>query len=137
MRLHRPLSVLLSVLASLALAGTALTADLAALVGNLTSGGLSEREAAITALAASGEERAVPILDALAAGQLYIRNSDKLVVIGKVDGNKLALSEAISAKPAGTAAPKPTAVKVAAAAPPAKAAPVLVKPAAKPARKKA
>ncbi|MDB5489095.1 MAG: Amino acid or sugar transport system, permease protein [Reyranella sp.] len=99
----RPFSVLLSVLASLALAGTALAADLAALVGNLTSGGLSEREAAITALATSGDERAVPILEALAAGQLYIRNSDKLVVIGKIDGNKLALSEAISAKPAGGA----------------------------------
>lgn len=103
MLLHRPFSVLLSVLVSLALAGTALAADLTALVGNLTSGGLSEREAAITALATSGDERAVPILEALAAGQLYTRNSDKLVVIGKVDGNKLALTEAISAKPAGSA----------------------------------
>jgi urea transport system permease protein len=103
MLLHRPLSVLLSVLASLALAGTALAADLTALVGNLTSGGLSERAAAITALAASGEERAVPILEALAAGQLYTRNSDKLAVIGKVDGNRLALSEAISGKSAGSA----------------------------------
>ena len=42
-----------------------------------------------------------------------------------------------AAKPAGKAAPKTKAVKVEAAAPPAKAAPVLVKPAAKPARKKA
>ena len=64
----RPASVLLSVLASLALAGAALAADLATLVGNLTSGGLSEREAAITALAASGDERAVPILEALVPG---------------------------------------------------------------------
>ena len=103
MLLHRPFSVLLSVLASLALAGAALAADLTALVGNLTSGGLSEREAAITALATSGDERAAPILEALGAGQLYIRNSDKLVVIGKVDGNRLALSEAISGKPAGSA----------------------------------
>ncbi len=99
----RPLSVLLSVLVSLALAGTALAADLTALVGNLTSGGLSERERAINALAASGEERAAPILEALAAGQLYVRISDKLAVIGKADGNKLALTEAISGKPAGSA----------------------------------
>ena len=62
MLLHRPFSVLLSVLASLALAGAALAADLTALVGNLTSGGLCEREAAITALATSGDERAAPIL---------------------------------------------------------------------------
>jgi urea transport system permease protein len=99
----RPASVLLSVLASLALVGAALAADLATLVGNLTSGGLSEREAAITALAASGDERAVPILEALGAGQLYARTSDKLVVIGKTDGNKLALTEAVSGKPAGNA----------------------------------
>jgi urea transport system permease protein len=99
----RPASVLLSVLASLALAGAALAADLATLVGNLASGGLSEREAAITALAASGDERAVPILEALGAGQLYTRTSDKLVVIGKTEGNRLALTEAVSGKPAGNA----------------------------------
>jgi urea transport system permease protein len=99
----RPASVLLSVLASLALAGAALAADLATLVGNLASGGLSEREAAITALAASGDERAAPILEALGAGQLYTRTSDKLVVIGKTDGNRLALTEAVSGKPAGNA----------------------------------
>jgi urea transport system permease protein len=99
----RPLSVLLSLLVSLALAGTALAADLTTLVGNLTSGGLSEREAAITALAASGDERAAPILEALGAGQLYVRTSDKLAVIGKPDGNKLALTEAVSGKPAGSA----------------------------------
>ena len=63
MQFIRPFSVLLSVLASLALAGAAYAADLATLVGNLASGGLSEREAAITALAASGDERAVPILE--------------------------------------------------------------------------
>jgi urea transport system permease protein len=88
---------------SLALAGTALAADLTALVGDLTSGGLSERERAINALAASGEERAAPILEALAAGQLYVRTSDKLAVIGKADGNKLALTEAVTGKPAGSA----------------------------------
>jgi urea transport system permease protein len=99
----RPASVLLSVLASLALAGAALAADLATLVGNLASGGLSEREAAITALAASGDERAAPILEALGAGQLYTRTSDQLVVIGKTDGNRLALTEAVSGKPAGNA----------------------------------
>ncbi|MDP3243702.1 MAG: urea ABC transporter permease subunit UrtB, partial [Reyranella sp.] len=103
MQFIRPFSVLLSVLASLALAGAAHAADLATLVGNLASGGLSEREAAITALAASGDERAVPILEALGAGQLYTRTSDKLVVIGKTDGNRLALTEAVSGKPAGNA----------------------------------
>ena len=103
MHFIRPFSVLLSVLVSLALVGAVHAADLATLVGNLASGGLSEREAAITALAASGDERAVPILEALGAGQLYTRTSDKLVVIGKTDGNRLALTEAVSGKPAGNA----------------------------------
>ncbi|MFN4015135.1 MAG: urea ABC transporter permease subunit UrtB [Reyranella sp.] len=103
MPLLRPVSVLLSLLASLALAGAALAADLATLVGNLTSGGLSEREAAITALAASGEERAAPILEALAAGRLYVRTSDKLAVIATTDGNRLALTDAVTGNPAGTA----------------------------------
>src|SRR4051812_27544711 len=100
----RPILVLASALASLLLAGGAFAADLATLVGNLTLGGFSERETAITALATSGEERAASILEALAAGQLYVRTSDKLVVIGRTDGNQLALSEAISGKPAGSAA---------------------------------
>src|SRR5258708_36653369 len=97
----RPIVVLLSALASLLLAGGAFAADLAALVGNLTTGDFSERETAITALATSGEERAAPILEALAAGQLYVRTSDKLVVIGRTVGHPLALGEAILRKPAG------------------------------------
>jgi len=100
----RPILVLVSALASLLLAGGTFAADLATLVGNLAVGGFSERETAITALATSGEERAAPILEALAAGQLYVRTSDKLVVIGRTDGNQLALSEAISGKSAGSAA---------------------------------
>jgi len=99
----RPFAFLLPVLASLALAGTASSADLAALVGNLTVGGFGERGSAIAALAASGEDRAAPILEALAAGQLYVRTADKLVVIGKGDGNALALSDAISGKAVGSA----------------------------------
>ncbi len=99
----RLLATLFSLLASVLLGGAAMAADLAGLVSNLTTGGLSDREAAITALAASGEERAAPILEALAAGQLYVRTADKLAVIGTPAGNDLALTDAISGKPVGTA----------------------------------
>jgi urea transport system permease protein len=99
----RSLAGLLSVLAAVLIAGAGLAADLPALVGNLTTGGFGDRETAIAALAASGDSRAAPILQALAAGQLYVRQSDKVVVIGKPDGNQLSLSEAITGKPAGTA----------------------------------
>jgi hypothetical protein len=99
----RVLGGLLSAIAVLCLAGMALAADLATLVTNLTAGGYSERDAAIGALAASGEARAAPILQALSAGQLYVRTDDKAVVIGKGEGKQIALTDAITGKPAGTA----------------------------------
>jgi urea transport system permease protein len=104
MSLKRLLGGLLPVLASLLFAGSAVAADLAGLVTNLVTGGYSERDAAITALAASGEERAAPILQALGAGELYVRNADKVVVIAKGSGKQLALIDAITGKEAGTAA---------------------------------
>src|ERR1700744_3091674 len=103
MSLKRFLGALLPVLAVLMMAGAAAAADLATLVTNLVTGGYSDRDAAITALAASGEARAAPILQALGDGTLYVRTSDKLVVIGKGSG-KLALTDAITGKDAGSAA---------------------------------
>ena len=97
----RLLAGVLSALAAVLIAATAWAADLQALVTNLTTGSFGDRETAIGALAASGEARAAPILEALAAGQLYVRKADNVVVIGKADGNKLALTEAVSGKPAG------------------------------------
>src|ERR1700681_2692864 len=97
----RPLVVLLSALASLLIAGFALAADLPALVGSLTTGSFGDRETAVVALATSGDARAAPIREALAAGQLYVRKSDNLVLIGRTDGNQLALTEAISGKSIG------------------------------------
>ena len=99
----RLLGGLLSAIAVLCLAGMALAADLTTLVTNLTTGGYSERDAAIGALAASGEARAAPILQALSAGQLYVRTDDKAVVIGKGEGKQVTLTDAITGKPAGTA----------------------------------
>src|SRR4051812_40815066 len=98
----RPLAMLLSALASVLIAATSFAADLPALVGSLTTGSFGDRETAIEAMAASGDPRAAPILEALGAGQLYVRKSDNLVLIGKPDGNQLALSEAISGKAAGS-----------------------------------
>ena len=80
-------AVLLSVLASLLIAGSAVAADLPALVGSLTTGSFGDRETAVGALATSGDARAAPILEALAAGQLYVRQSDNLVLIGEIQGN--------------------------------------------------
>jgi urea transport system permease protein len=92
-----------SALAAVLIAATAAGADLPALVTNLTTGGFGDRESAIGALAASGQARAAPILEALGAGQLYVRKSDNAVVIGRPEGNQLALSDAVTGKPAGGA----------------------------------
>ena len=92
-----------SALAAMAIAVPAFAADLQTLVTNLTTGGFGDRETAIGALLASGEARAAPILEALAAGQLYVRQADKVVVIGKPEGNQLALQDAVTGKPAGRA----------------------------------
>jgi urea transport system permease protein len=99
----RLLGGLLSAICALCLAATALAADLATLVNNLSAGGYSDREAAINALAASGEARATPVLQALGAGELYVRTSDKVVVIGKGSGKQLDLIDAVTGKDAGTA----------------------------------
>ena len=102
MSLLRLLAGFLSALASVAIAGAALAADLPSLVNNLTAGSFGDRETAIGALAASGDARAAPILEALGAGQLYVRKSDKTVVIGKPAGNQLALTDALTGAAAGT-----------------------------------
>jgi urea transport system permease protein len=102
MRLLRSLAGLLSALASMVVAAAVFAADLQTLVTNLTTGGFGDRETAIGALAASGDARAAPILEALAAGQLYVRKSDNAVVIGKPTGGQLALADAVTGKPAGT-----------------------------------
>lgn len=99
----RLLGGLFAAICALCLAGTAMAADLPTLVTNLVSGGYSEREEAIAALATSGEARAAPILQALGAGQLYVRTADKAVVIGKGDGKQIAITDAITGKDAGTA----------------------------------
>src|ERR1700756_3340274 len=99
----RLLGGLLSAIAVLCLAGMALAADLPTLVTNLVTGGYSDRDAAITALAASGEARAAPILQALGDGALYVRNADKVVVIAKGSGKQLALTDAMTGKDSGTA----------------------------------
>ena len=98
----RLLGGLLSAIVALCIASMAMAADLATLVANLAEGGYSDRETAIGALAASGEARAATILQALSAGELYVRTADKVVVIGKGEGKSITLFDAVTGKPAGT-----------------------------------
>src|SRR5690349_16937218 len=84
-RLMRLIALLV---AAFMLAGPALAADATAVqVDALGKGGFPEREAAIAALATTGDQRVVPILQALVDGTLYTRKSDgKVVLTAKASG---------------------------------------------------
>jgi urea transport system permease protein len=83
--LHAIITLLLALLFSApAFAQSAATP---AMVDALGQGGFSEREAAVNVLAATGDPRVVPILQALSDGTLYLRKSDnKVVLAGKAGG---------------------------------------------------
>ena len=81
------------------LAVGALAQDVGGLVNALAPGDFKAREAAVAALAASGSEATVPVLEALSAGNLHVRKADQKVFITTSKGDMLALTD-----PAGLAA---------------------------------
>ena len=71
-------------------------ASLRPLVDALGKGSFSDTEKQIAALAATGDAAVVPALEALTNGDLYVRKSDKRVVIGKRAGGSLALTDPLT-----------------------------------------
>ncbi len=63
----------------------------------LTAKGFKAKIAAVENLAATGDERAVPALEALMAGELHVRKSDGKVVIAQRQGSVYVLTDPISA----------------------------------------
>jgi urea transport system permease protein len=78
--------------------------DVGTLVNALAPGNFKEREAAVAALASSGATEAVPVLEALAAGTLFVRKSDKKVFIVDGGGDTFSLTDPIGMAAAGEAA---------------------------------
>ncbi len=76
--------------------GIAEAQDRAALVAALAEGGYGDKEAAIQALAATGDSDLAPTLRAMADGQLYTRKSDGLVVIAAPAGRNLQLLDPLT-----------------------------------------
>ncbi|WP_349358163.1 urea ABC transporter permease subunit UrtB [Stappia sp.] len=74
------------------------------LVDALAGGGFDETQAQIDALAATGDPRAAPVLEALAEGDLYARASDGRVFVGARDGRDYRLTDPLTGADAGTAA---------------------------------
>jgi urea transport system permease protein len=79
--------------------------DVRALLSGLAEGSFEETENAVAALAATGDPRVAPALQALSDGDLYVRKADGAVVIGrKTGGRNLALSDPLSREALGEAA---------------------------------
>lgn len=94
---------ILAILILLCSFAAALAQDVGVLVNALGAGNFKDREAAITALAATGSEATVPVLEALGAGNLYLRKSDKKVFITTAKGEALALIDPVGLAVVGEA----------------------------------
>ena len=94
----RPLFILLCLLIA---ALPARADDLAALLEKLPAGSYSDRIAVVGEIAALGDARAVPVLEALAKGNLRTRKSDKRLVLAIKDGKQYALSDPLSGEDLG------------------------------------
>jgi urea transport system permease protein len=77
--------------------------DANALLNALAMGSFAERGAAITALISSGNASAVPVLQALSDGALYMRKSDKKVFITLQEPNGIKLVDPTTMGDAGIA----------------------------------
>ncbi|HTM79091.1 MAG TPA: urea ABC transporter permease subunit UrtB, partial [Devosia sp.] len=72
-------------------------------VAALGQGGFPEREAAMTALVATGDERVPPILQALSDGSLYRRKADQRVLLAAKSAEAFTLTDPTDGADAGTA----------------------------------
>ncbi|MDO8360100.1 MAG: urea ABC transporter permease subunit UrtB, partial [Devosia sp.] len=102
-RLLRLIAFLIAALAFAVPHAAAQTPDLPALVDALGQGSFPEREAAISALVATGDERVPPILQALTDGNLYLRKSDAKVVLAAKAGSGFALTNPLDGADLGPA----------------------------------
>ena len=75
--------------------------DLKAQINELATAKLPELPAKVQALAATGDPRVVPVLEALGEGDLYFRKSDNAVFLTKATGAKLSLIDPVSGETVG------------------------------------
>jgi urea transport system permease protein len=98
-----PMRLVLTILVFLFLTVSAFAQDVGRLINALGPGDFKQREAAVVALAASGSEATVPVLEALGANNLYIRKADQKVFITAPKGDVLVLTDPVTMAAAGEA----------------------------------
>jgi urea transport system permease protein len=84
-------------------AATIADADLSALVNALGHGSFEDTDKAITALAATGDDRVPAILDHLGNGDLVLRKADGAVLVAVKAGKDLSLADPVSGADLGLA----------------------------------
>ena len=99
-RMRRLISFFSGALVFLTLASFAQAdeAELRELINGLAGGGYDETEAQVQALAATGDPAVVPVLEALAEGDVYERKSDGLVFITRKEGRDYVLIDPLTAE---------------------------------------
>ncbi len=80
---------------------TPVFADFSEQVAALAQGSYSAKETAIEEIAASGDERVIPVLEAMLEGDLYTRESDGVVVIGETSGQTVVLTDPLTQQEIG------------------------------------
>ena len=96
-------AVLVAIVAALLVPVPAGAADIAPQLRALGAGGFNETEKAIEALAATGDARVIAVLQALEAGELYVRKADGSILIGRRVDAGIALTDPLTGKAAGEA----------------------------------
>ena len=98
----RRVACLIAVLAAfIAAAGLAAASDFEAALGKLTDKSFQVKEQAIAEIAASGDERALPILTALQAGDLYFVRKDKRIVFAEKLDKGFSITDALTGEALG------------------------------------
>jgi len=110
-RILQILFVALCLLISTHVVGSRAADDLGALVDQLGVAKLSDMDERISALAKTGDAKAIPVLEALGEGELYQRKSDGKVFLVKAQGADLLLIDPVTGMEAGQA-PKAAMQKV-------------------------
>ncbi len=73
-------------------------------INSLGQGNFSQVSDKIAKLSRTGDIKLVPVFEALAAGDLYVRKTDKVVFIAKANSNVLTLTDTITGTSAGEGA---------------------------------
>jgi urea transport system permease protein len=92
---------LIALFVGLAAAGVAVAQDLREAINGLGADSFADREKSVAALARLGDPAAVRVLEALDAGDLYVRASDKAVVIAVKAGTAMKVTDAATGADAG------------------------------------